>query len=76
MNYTIQIKGLIDIQNVDDKWLFKWCLVRYLCSANHNLARIREVDKDFARELDFKDKIFPIKITDIYRMEKKELNQD
>ena len=33
------------------------CLVRYLHPANHNPARIKNADKDFAKELDSKDKI-------------------
>ena len=40
-------------------------------SCNHILAKITDVDKDFARKLDFKDKIFAIKIRDIYKMKKK-----
>ena len=30
------IKGPINIQNVNDKECFKWCLVRYLHPADHN----------------------------------------
>ena len=30
-----------------------------------------KVDKDFARELDFKDIKFPVKIRDIHKIEKK-----
>ena len=37
-------KGLINIQNTDDNECFKWCLVRYLNSANHHLARITKAD--------------------------------
>ena len=51
-------KGLINIQNIDDNECFNWCLVRYLRSVNKNPARIRNTDKDFARKLDFKNKIF------------------
>ena len=40
---------------------FKWCLVRYLHLADHYLERITITDKDCARELDFKDKKFPVK---------------
>ena len=40
-------KGLLDIQNVDDNECFKWCLVRYLNSANHHPAKITKADKDF-----------------------------
>ena len=50
-------KGLINIQNTDDNECFKWCLVRYLNPADRNPARITKANKDFAKKLDFKDKI-------------------
>ena len=43
--------GLIYIQNINDNECFKLCLVRYLNPADHNPARIREVDKDFAKNV-------------------------
>ena len=45
-------KGLINIQDIDDNECFKWYLVRYLHPADHYPARIRKVDKRFAKELD------------------------
>ena len=51
------IKGLINNQNVDDNECFKWCLVRYLNPAYHHPARITKADKDFAKRLNFKNKI-------------------
>ena len=48
-------EGLINIQNINDNEYFKWCLVRYLHFVDHNPARIRKIDKDFAKEKDFKD---------------------
>ena len=65
-----QRKGLINIQNIDDNECFKWCLVRYLNPADHNLRRITKADKDFAKRLDFKDKKFPVKVRDIRKIEK------
>ena len=50
-------KSLINIQNLDGNKCFKWCLVRYLHPADYDTAK---VDKDFARELDFKDPKFPV----------------
>ena len=50
-------RDLINIQNIDDNECFNWCLVRYLHTADHNLARATKADKGFAKELDFKDKI-------------------
>ena len=63
-------KALNNIQNIKDNECFKWCLVRHLHPADHNPARIRKTDKDFARELYFKGITFPIKIRDIHKIEK------
>ena len=64
-------KDLINIQNTDDNECFKWCLVRYLSSADHHLVRIKKADKDFTKRLDFKDIKFPVKTRDIYKIKKK-----
>ena len=48
-------KVLINIQNNSDTECFKWCLVKYLHPADHDPARITKADKDFGKELDFKD---------------------
>ena len=50
-------KGLINVQNIDDNKCFKWCLVRYLHLVDHKPRRITKIDKDFAKKLDFKDKV-------------------
>ena len=63
-------EGLINTQNIDNE-CFKWCLVRYLNPADHNAGRITKADKDFAKKLDFKDIIFPVKIGDIHKIEKR-----
>ena len=62
-------EGLINIQNIDE--CFKWCLVRYLNPTDHNAGRITKADKDFAKKLDLKDIKFPVKIGDIYKIEKR-----
>ena len=62
---------MINIQNTDDNKCFKWCLVRYLNPADCNPARITKANKDFAKKLDFKDIKFPVKISDIHKIEKK-----
>ena len=64
-------KALINIQNFDNDECFKWCLVRYLNPEDNYPAKIRKIDKLFGHELDFEDIEFPVKITDIYRIEKK-----
>ena len=38
---------MINIHNIDDNECGKWCLVRYLYLADHNLKRITKADKDF-----------------------------
>ena len=65
---------MINSQNTDDNECFKWCLVRYLNPVNDNPARITEVDKDFAKKLDFKGIKFPVKTRDIHKIEKKRKN--
>ena len=62
-------KGLINTQNIDNNKCFKWCLVRYLNPADHNLVRITKADKVFAKKLDFKDIKFPVKVRDIHKIE-------
>ena len=64
-------KGLINIQNTEDNECFKWCLVRYLNPVDHNPRRITKTDK----KLDLKNIKFPVKIRDIYKIEKKEFYQ-
>ena len=40
-------------------------------TAVHQQARIRKVDKYFAKKLDFKNLKFPVQISDIQKIEKK-----
>ena len=62
---------MIKIQNTTDNECFKWCLVRYLIPTHDPPVRIRNVDKNVARKLDFQDIKFPVKITDIHKIVKK-----
>ena len=64
-------KALNNIQNVDNNKCLKWCLVKYLNPAHHHPARITNIDKGFARNFEFKDIKFPVKITDTRKVEKK-----
>ena len=64
-------KRLINIQKIDDNECFKWNIVRYLNPADRNPARIKKVDKEFAKKLDFKEIKVPVKIGDIHKIEKK-----
>ena len=47
-------KGLINIQNIDDKECLKCSIVRNLNPANHDPAGITKDEKDFDKKLDFK----------------------
>ena len=47
------MRGLINIQNVDNE-CFRWCLVRYLNPVTKNPAKIRNVDRRFAKQFNFK----------------------
>ena len=42
----------------------------HIYPANYNPVRIKKVEKMFESELDFKDIKFPVKIRDIYKIEK------
>ena len=64
-------KGLINIQNIDDNKCFKLSIFRYLNTANHHRAKTIKADKDFTKKFGFKDIIFPVKIRDIHKIEKK-----
>ena len=64
-------KGLINIQNIDDNECFKWCLVRYLNSADHHPPRITAAGKDFAKKLDFKDTNFQLKLETFIKLKKR-----
>ena len=55
-------KGLINIQTIDDKELFKRRLARYFNPAYRHLLRITKADKEFAKTLDLKDINFLVKI--------------
>ena len=61
---------MTSLKNIDDNECFKWSIVRYLNPTDNNPRRITKVDKYFAKKLDFKDIKFPVKIRDIYKIEK------
>ena len=56
---------------MNDSECLKWCLVSYLHPADHHPARIGKADKDVARELNFKNIKFQVKIRNIHEIEKK-----
>ena len=61
---------MINIKNTDDNECVKWSIVRYLNPADDHSAKITKVDNDFAKKLDFKGIKFPVKIRNIYKIEK------
>ena len=46
-------------------------MVRYLIIVDHNARRITRADKDFAKNPDFKNVKFSVKIRNIHKIEKK-----
>ena len=63
------MKGLISIQHKDNE-CFRWCLVRYLNTVNKSPAKITNVGKEFAKQLDFKAIKLPIHEKDYAEIEK------
>ena len=53
------MKGLINIQNKDNE-CFRWCLVRYLITVNKSLAKIRNAEEEFQKQLKFTGVKYPV----------------
>ena len=67
------MKRLINIkkkQKKNDKECFRWCLVRYLYLVNKNLAKIRNINKEFGKQLDFIGVKCPVYKKDYAKTEK------
>ena len=62
---------MINIQYINDNECLKWRLVRYLHPTDQTLRRITKADKDFRREIYFKEINSPFKIRDSCKIEKK-----
>ena len=62
---------MINIQYINDNERLKWRLVRYLHPTDQTLRRITKADKDFRREIYFKEINSPFKIRDTCKIEKK-----
>ena len=58
------LRNRIVIQGIDDNECFKWCLVWYLNPAYSYSGRITKAGKNFAKNLNFKDIKFPVKVRD------------
>jgi hypothetical protein len=62
--------GLINIRN-DDNMCFMWCHVRHLRPKSRRATAITQKDREFELELDYKGIEFPVKISDIRKIERK-----
>ena len=63
------MKGLINVQNEDNEY-FKWCLVRYLNPVNKIPAKIINVDREFAKQVNFQDLKLTVHKKDYAKIEK------
>ena len=62
--------GLINIKN-DDNMCFVWCHVRHLRPKARRATTITQKDRDLELSLDYEGIKFPVKISDIDRIERK-----
>ena len=62
--------GLINIKN-DDDMCFLWCHVRHLRPKSRRATSITKKDRDFELELDYDGIEFPVKVSDVGKIEKK-----
>ena len=46
-------KDLINTQNTDGNECFSWCLIRYFTPVDKNPLRIRKVNREFVKQLNF-----------------------
>ena len=62
------MKGLINIQNSDNK-CFMWCHVRHLNLLGKKLQRIRKIDREFVKKLNYEALDFPVSKKDYGKIE-------
>ena len=62
--------GLINMKN-DDNMCFVWCHVRHLKPKDRRATTITQKDKDLELELDYDEIEFPVKVSNIGKIEKK-----
>ena len=62
-------KGLINLKNEDNK-CFLWSHVRHLNPQKKDPQRIKNIDKVFAKKLDYSNVNFPVSFKDINKIEK------
>jgi hypothetical protein len=62
--------GLINIKN-DDNMCFVWCHVRHLRPKDRRATTITQKDREFELSLDYEGIEFPVKISDIDKIERR-----
>ena len=62
-------KGLINIKNEDNE-CFRWCHIRHLNPQNKNPQRIKKIDKNLIKQLDYSNIEFPVTVKQINKIEK------
>jgi hypothetical protein len=63
--------GLLNMKNKDDNMCFMWCHVRDLRPKEKDATYISEKDVDFSDTLDYEGIDFPVKVSDIGKIEKR-----
>jgi hypothetical protein len=63
--------GLINMQNTDDNFCFRWSHVRHLSPMKKNSVRISKNDRITASTLNYEGIVFPVSIDQIKRIEDK-----
>ena len=63
-------KGLINIKNEDNE-CFRWCHIRHLNPQNKNPQRIKKIDKNLIKQLDYSNIEFPVTVKQINKIENK-----
>ena len=63
------MRELINIQN-DGNEYFRWCLLGYLRPVNKNPTKIKNDEKEFAKQLNFKGVRFSVYKKDYAKIEK------
>ena len=62
-------KSLINIKNEDNE-CFRWCHIRHLNPQNKNPQRIKKIDKNLIKQLDYSNIEFPVTVKQINKIEK------
>ena len=62
--------GLLNMKNGEDTMCFMWCHVRHLRPKKDRATTISQKDKDFSMTLVYSDIDFPVKVSDIGKIER------